>query len=270
MPAVPVPAATVILVRDGAISPEVLMIERHSRSDFLPDMYVFPGGRVEEEDHALADRTGGLSPERAAELLVTVPAERALSFFVAAIRETFEESGIVLARRRGSEPLLAPAAAADLARHRLDVQDGRTSFRELVSSEDLELAADQLAVHGHWITPEPVPRRFDTVFFAAITPVGQRAAHDGVEATDHLWIRPEDALEQMRGGTRRIIFPTACNLETLTGFASAERVLAASHERPVVVVLPKMIEQGGKRRLVIPAEAGYATTEELLETATRP
>jgi 8-oxo-dGTP pyrophosphatase MutT (NUDIX family) len=270
MPVEPAPAATVILLRDGAVSPEVLMIERHSKSEFLPDMYVFPGGRVEDEDHALAERLTGIDRARAADLIGTVPPDTAAAFFVAAIRETFEESGILLARRRGRDELLDGAEAADLSRHRLEVQDGSASFRELVEKHDMELAGDALAVHGHWITPETVPRRFDTVFFAAVAPPGQRAAHDGVEATDHLWVRPEDALEQMAAGQRRIIFPTACNLETLRGFASAPAAQSASHLRPVVAVLPVLEERDGKRRLVIPADAGYSTIEELLESSTRP
>ena len=270
MPATPVPAATVILLRDGEISPEVLMLERHARSDFLPDMYVFPGGRVEEQDRQLADRIFGIDAASAAARIGTVPPDEALGFFVAAIRETFEECGVLLARRRGEAGLLDAEDAAKLSLHRLSVQGGETPFREVVEAHDLELAADRLAVHGHWITPEPVPRRFDTLFFAAVAPAGQRAAHDGVEATDCVWIRPEDALEQMAAGERSIIFPTACNLETLAGFSNAEEALAASHRRPLVAVLPRMVERDGVRRVVIPEGAGYPTTEQLLERATRP
>ena len=270
MPATPVPAATVILLRDGEISPEVLMLERHARSDFLPDMYVFPGGRVEEQDRQLADRVAGVDAVSAAARIGTVPPDEALGFFVAAIRETFEECGVLLARRRGHSELLDADGAAKLSLHRLDVQKGRTPFREIVEAQDLELAADRLAVHGHWTTPEAVPRRFDTLFFAAVAPTGQQAAHDGVEATDCVWLRPEDALEQMAAGERSIIFPTACNLETLSGFRSAEEALEASHQRPLVVVLPKLVEEDGVRRLRIPPEAGYPTTEQLLERSTRP
>jgi 8-oxo-dGTP pyrophosphatase MutT (NUDIX family) len=264
MVAQPQPAATVILLRDAAPSPEVLMIERHSRSGFLPDMYVFPGGRVDEEDHALADRISGVDP---AALLPQFEPDRAPAFFVAAIRETFEEAGILLARRRGESRFLDAAAAEDLSRHRLDVQSGELSFRALVEREKLDLAADCLSVHAHWITPEAVPRRFDTVFFAAIAPPGQLAAHDGFEATDHLWIRPEDALDQMQAAERRIIFPTASNLRTICGFDDAGAALQSSRERPVVPVLPKLVERDGKRLLAIPEEAGYPIIEEPLPEA---
>lgn len=270
MPAEAAPAATVILLRDADPSPEVLMIERHAQSDFLPDMYVFPGGRVEEEDAALGDRVAGITPTEAAAALGLDQPRPSLAFFVAAVRETFEESGVLLARRRGKPELLDATRADALARHRIDVQSGKASFRALVLEEDLELAGDCLTVHAHWITPEFVPRRFDTFFFAALLPPGQTAHHDGIESTAHTWIRPEDALDELRAGTRQIIFPTACNLETLTGFASAAAALRASRARPVVPVLPRIMERDGKRRLVIPPEAGYPTTEELIEATRGP
>jgi 8-oxo-dGTP pyrophosphatase MutT (NUDIX family) len=261
MPAEPLPASTVILLREGTVSPETLMIERHSKSDFLPDLYVFPGGRVEEQDDALGDRVHGLTGTDAARLLSHLPRETALGFFVAAIRETFEEAGILLARRRGEAALLREEDAPEAFGLRFELQAGRMSFRDLVERYDLELAGDLLAVHAHWITPEPVPRRFDTVFFTALTPPGQLARHDGIETTDHVWIRPENALEQMRSGTRRIIFPTAMNLETLCGFSSAPEALEASRKRPVVPVLPRVEEREGERVVVIPQEAGYPVHE---------
>src|SRR5262249_18985577 len=135
----PVPAATVMLLRDSSAGPEVLLLERHSRSEFLPDAYVFPGGRVDDEDHALAERVAGVTPAQAARALPTVDPELALGFFVAAIRETFEEAGVLLARRRGARELLDRASADALAHHRLDVQSGEASFQALVAAEDLEL-----------------------------------------------------------------------------------------------------------------------------------
>jgi 8-oxo-dGTP pyrophosphatase MutT (NUDIX family) len=254
----PQPAATVILLRDASPSPEVLLIERHSKSEFMPDLYVFPGGRVEDQDRALADRVRGVD---AGALAPQFEPDRALPFFVAAIRETFEEAGILLARRGGEAAFVDADRARALARHRLDVQSGKLSFPELVEREGLELAADSLSVHAHWITPEMAPRRFDTVFFAAIAPPGQLAAHDGVEATDHAWIRPEEALEQMQRSERQIIFPTALNLRTLCGFDDAAAALTSSRERPVVPVLPKLVERDGKKLLAIPPEAGYPITE---------
>jgi 8-oxo-dGTP pyrophosphatase MutT (NUDIX family) len=265
MPVEPVPAATVILLRDGSISPQVLMTERHSSSAFLPDMYVFPGGRVEDRDHELADRVTGVTPADATRLVEHVPPNSAQAFFVAAIRETFEESGILLARRRGKESLLEADEVEEIAPYRLRLQAGKTGFRQIVERFDLELAADRLAVHAHWITPESSPKRFDTVFFTALSPDNQTARHDGVETTDHIWIRPEDALEQMHQGKRRIVFPTALNLETLCRFGCAAEALEASRRRRVIPILPTVVERKGRRVVVIPEDAGYSITESLPE-----
>jgi 8-oxo-dGTP pyrophosphatase MutT (NUDIX family) len=253
-----------MLLRDSVAGPEVLLLERHAKSEFLPDAYVFPGGRVDEEDHALGARVAGVTPEQAAAALRTVAPELALGFFVAAIRETYEESGLLLARRRGSPDLLDAASSESLAHHRLGVQSGEQSFRDLVLAEDLELAADRLAAHAHWITPEDSPRRFDTIFFAAESPAGQQAGHDGVELTAHVWVRPERGLAEYRAGRRQMILPTWANLETLLGFTCAKDALAASRRRALVPILPVLKETGGKRRIEIPADAGYPTIEELL------
>ena len=257
MPTTPQPASTVILLREGEKSPEVLLLERHARSAILPAMYVFPGGRVEDPDRALVDRLGRFTASHARERLTTVPPELALGYFVAAVRETFEEAGLLLARRRGHSELVDGDTAHALQQHRLAVQASPERFRELVEAEDLELAVDHLCVHGHWITPERVERRFDTIFFAALAPAGQVAQHDGVESTSHAWLRPEDALAQARRGERQIIFPTACNLDTLCGFADAPTALAGSRSRTVVTVVPRMVERDGKRMFELPEGSGY-------------
>jgi 8-oxo-dGTP pyrophosphatase MutT (NUDIX family) len=261
---VPVPASTVILLRDSASGPEVLMLARHSKSEFLPDAYVFPGGRVEADDHALGERVAGLSRGDASRALRTVPEDRALGYFVAAIRETFEESGLLLARPRGRSEFVDAARASALAKHRLDVQSGDASFKELITREDLVLAADLLAVHAHWITPEMSPQRFDTVFFSAETPPGQEALHDGVELTDHVWIAPAQGLSEFRAKKRQMILPTWANLETLCGFGCAADAVAASRQRPIVPILPTLAVKDGQRRVTIPADAGYGALEELM------
>lgn len=264
-PPTPQPAATIMLLREAPAGPEVLMVERHAKSAFLPDLYVFPGGRVEDGDHALADRVGGLTAARAMELASTVEPAIALGFFVAAIRETFEEAGVLLARRRGEEDLVGGDLVDELASRRLDLQAGRTSLRDLVLAYDLELAADRLCVHGHWITPAVVPHRFDTLFFTAVAPGDQRAEHDGVESSAHVWIRPQEALAQARRKQKQMIFPTLANLQTLTGFSRVDDVLASSRRRTVVPITPQIAGEGDERKLVIPAEAGYPLTEDKLE-----
>ncbi len=267
MAVTPVPASTVMLLRDGRASLEVLLVQRSVKSEFLPDLYVFPGGRVENDDVALADRLGSLASEEARR--GTGAQDQALGYLVAAIRETFEEAGILLARRRGATALVGRDLALRLGRHRLDVQGGRASFADLIRGEDLELAGDELALHGHWITPEMVPHRFDTRFFCALAPPDQIAAHDGLESTSHAWLAPEQALAEARRGERRVVFPTRCNLETLCGFANASAALDASRCRPILPVLPRIEEHEGGPRLVIRGDAGYATTSEPLPPAPR-
>jgi len=261
---VPVPAATILLLRETRASPEVLMIQRSVRSEFLPDLYVFPGGRVDEPDHELADRIGQFTADRAANLAPTVEPKLALGFFVAAIRETYEEAGILIARRRGEQALIGELLVKDLGQHRLAVQEGSMSFRDLLEREDLELAPDLLAVHAHWITPKMVPHRYDTLFFTASAPLGQLAAHDGFESTAHVWIQPEEALKQAATGDRQIVFPTKCNLETICGHADVDAALGASTARPVVPVVPKIETRAGEPMIVIPVEAAYPTSAEPL------
>ncbi len=268
MAVTPVPAATVMLLRDGGASPEVLLVQRSVKSEFLPDLYVFPGGRVEDEDVALADRLIGVASEDARRCAASVR-DRTPGYLVAAIRETFEEVGILLARRRGEPELLGVDLAEQLGRLRLDVQAGRASFADLVRAEDLELAADRLALHGHWITPEMVPHRFDTLFFCALAPADQLAAHDGLESTAHAWLTPEDALAQARRGECSVVFPTRCNLETLCGFTNAATALEASRRRPVVPIHPRVEQHETGPRLVIREDAGYPTTWETLPARPR-
>jgi len=268
-PAEAVPAATIMLLREGPVSPEVLMLERHAKSEFLPDLYVFPGGRVDPGDHELADRVGRLTAAEATRRAESVDPDTALAFFVAAIRETFEEAGVLLARRRGEDALVSGALAAEISAHRLAIQDGSQPLREIVERYDLELAADCLSVHGHWITPEIVPRRFDTLFFAAAAPRDHRATHDGVESSDHVWIRPDEAIAQARAGRRQMIFPTLANLQTLAGFPCVEDALESSRQRKVVPILPSVAVDGDERKLVIAPDSGYPLTEDKLELPAR-
>jgi len=256
-PETPKPSATVILLRDGAGSPEVLLIERHASSSVLPAMTVFPGGAVEPADSTLEDRIERSAAGAAREQL---PSTATLEYCVAALRETFEEVGILLARRRGQSELLDSESAQRIQQHRQLSRSSPDGFRKLLELEDLELALDLLAVHGHWITPEAVERRFDTLFFTALAPAEQSAHHDGIESTSHVWLRPEDALEQARRGARRIIFPTACNLDSLCGFADARSALRASRARPVRPITPRIALRDGERIFELPPDSGYRIT----------
>lgn len=264
------PAATVMLVRDAQPSPEVLMLVRNVKSEVFPNLSVFPGGRVDADDRRLAQRLTGVSAETAAAALPDLDPELAMSFFVAAIRETYEESGLVIARRRGESELVSAEVATELEPYRLSVQKHQRPFGELIEKWDLELAGDRLAVHARWVTPEPVKHRFDTLFLTAVAPAGQLAGHDGVEASSAAWLRPEDALRENQEKKRMIIFPTLCNLDTLSGHDSAEGILEASRERQIVKIQPTMKKVDGRNTVNIPEGIGYERTSELFNEGSAP
>jgi 8-oxo-dGTP pyrophosphatase MutT (NUDIX family) len=223
-PAIARPAATVLLLRDGPQGLEVFMVVRHVASDFASGALVFPGGRVEPSDAVLA---GG---------------DEALAFRVAAVRETWEEAGMLLAR-----PGTPPAAEGD--------------FAAMLAARGLVPDTAALVHFAHWITPVSVPKRFDTHFFLAAAPADQEALHDGREAVESLWIRPRDALAAAESGARKIVFPTRMNLIKLARHDSVAEALAAARATPVVTVLPEARMTPAGRVLRIPAAAGYGGEE---------
>jgi 8-oxo-dGTP pyrophosphatase MutT (NUDIX family) len=257
--ATPRPAATIMLVRDGSTGPEVLLIERSPRSEFMPNLYVFPGGRVDEADHEFGEEFAPPGSEDSRVEDLDGRAETA--FRVAAIRELFEEVGILLAQGRNAAALTGDDLAA-LPLERAGLNAKTRGFADIIGARDLVLETALLEVHGHWITPEMMPQRYDTLFFTALAPPQQSAEVDGRESTKLVWIRPEDAVEQAIKGERRIIFPTRCNLETITGFTRARDILEASAMRPIVPILPTIERSEGAARLIIRSDADYRTTSE--------
>jgi 8-oxo-dGTP pyrophosphatase MutT (NUDIX family) len=266
------PAATLILVRAGAAPLEVLMLRRHPASVFAADAWVFPGGQVDEADTVFTGTprtpgfTGtprtpgdpgglgqGLTDAEASAMLGL--ASGGLAFWVAAVRECFEEAGILLARPAGAAaPGAEPARsfgpvnrldAARLARHRRDLHAGRKTLAQVLAAEDLLL--DLGAVHyvSHWITPPGDSRRFDTRFFLAAAPPAQIASHDAAETVDSIWTTPAAVLRRYAAGEVRLMFPTIKNLETLALFDTVEQLLEAARARTAPVVLKARI--GGMR-----------------------
>src|SRR3990170_7049134 len=214
----PPPAATLALLRDrpGAAAFEVLLIRRHGASKFAAGDFVFPGGKIEPDDNPddAAAWCAGLDPARAARVLGLETAPRAaLGYWIGAIRETFEEVGILLA----SGPDGAPARAADarFAEHRRACQADHRAFWDMVRAERLVLATDRLVYFAHWITPDVQPLRFDTRFFAAPMPPGQDAVADAHEITEVRWLAPGEALAATRRGELSLRVPTIRNLGLL-------------------------------------------------------
>ncbi len=252
-------SATILLLRD-APDLQVLMVERHYQIDFAAGALVFPGGKACDDDS---------SPDWAAFCDgSTTGVQRTAQ--IAAIREAYEETGLLLARpvdgRGLGAPMVDQAGAARLAPFREGVDRGEISFLDLMRDNGLVLACDALVHFGHWITPEMMPKRFDTHFYMAPTPAGQKAVHDGRETTEAVWVNPASALQKEADGPATIIFPTRMYLLILSEAASAAAALSNFAQREVVTVLPKLdTDDDGKPCLRIPEQAGYGQTLEPLE-----
>jgi 8-oxo-dGTP pyrophosphatase MutT (NUDIX family) len=241
----PRPAATVLLLRDSAAGIEVFMQVRHEDMAFAAGALVFPGGRVDPEDYALA-ADPALSPATAC----LDPLAGALR--VAAIRETFEESGVLLACPHGESGLVC-------ARRLAAIEAGGRPFARMIAEERLVLAVERLVPFAHWITPVHRPRRFDTHFFALAAPADQLAIHDGTESVESMWITPREAIAGCEAGRFKLVFPTMMNLKRLGRSAGVADALATAARTPVVTVIPQLLSQGegNVREMRIPAEAGY-------------
>ncbi len=252
-PATPRPAATIMLLRDGPDGIEVFMQVRHQAMQFAAGALVFPGGRLEQSDHDLAQNPA----------LCTYPNDSRgidFPFWVAAIRETFEECGIMLARSQGSgDPIQVDRLEALRSRYKQDGGHRAGSvFADMLTTERLVLALDLLVPFARWITPAHSPKRFDTVFLLARAPAEQIGAHDGTESVDSVWLTPEAALAGAESGTYKLVFATSMNLKKLDRFADADAALKAAQRAAVVTVTPEVLHvEGTRRRLRIPIEADY-------------
>lgn len=258
------PAATVMLVRDapGNGELEVLMVRRNLNSDFVGGAYVFPGGSVDGADggdEAEAFCEGRGDAEASALLGIE---SGGLAYWVAVVRETFEEAGLLLAERPQGPALLAgdPAEEARFVRERAAVNGGTRRFLDLCRDEGLQLKVGEIHYFAHWITPRGAPRRFDTRFFVAAAPPGQIAAHDAGETIAEVWISPHDALARHREGTIEIIFPTIRNLQAIGRFATAGALLDAAEaaSSAVPTIEPHVIADGNGMRIVLPGDEAYA------------
>jgi 8-oxo-dGTP pyrophosphatase MutT (NUDIX family) len=245
-------ASTVLLLRDSkAKEIEVFMMVRHHQIEFNSGALVFPGGSVDKNDREIAANPALYSGGEGLDA-------DALGFRIAAIRETFEESGILLARPKGSTALVDARRASEIAAaHRAELNEGKIPFLKVLTDNGMLLALDELMPYAHWITPEGMPKRFDTWFFLAAAPPDQLGAHDGKESTDSIWVSPREALEGGDNGRFKLPFPTTRNLIRLGKQGSVRDALQDSKGRDIVTVMPVMTRLNGGRQLRIPKEAGY-------------
>jgi 8-oxo-dGTP pyrophosphatase MutT (NUDIX family) len=235
---------------------EVLMVKRHHQIDFASGALVFPGGKTHAGDHdpAWEQRCLGWGD--------ALPEKRPLR--IAAIREAYEEAGILLARHLGGAPFRGDDRATAA---REDIGKDRRPFIDLINELDLYLDLEALTVFARWITPPISPRRFDTWFYVAKAPEDQLALCDGQETVDAEWIQPAEAIRLGEAGERTVIFPTRMNLKLLAEATSAEDAVVRSRARELVTVEPKVVEKNGERVLTLPPNAGYGDIEEPLARA---
>jgi 8-oxo-dGTP pyrophosphatase MutT (NUDIX family) len=261
-------AATVMLVRDGDAGLEVFMVRRNLRSDFVGGAHVFPGGAVDPADRRadLGAVCAGRTDAQASAAL-GVPSG-GLAFWVAAVRECFEEAGVLLAYDAGGSVVRLddPAVEDRFARHRAEVTAGRRRLVEVCEQESLRLAVDALHYFSHWITPVGPPRRYDTRFFVAAAPEAQVPLHDDAETVASTWIAPSEALRRHGDGEFDLILPTIRNLAALARFRSAGDLLAAAAAiDEVPTIQPRVVvEEGGGVRILLPGDPGYADAGEAL------
>ena len=221
------PAATLALIRDSNKGLEVLLLQRTWKASFLPGYFVFPGGAVDDADQACRTHIAG--PDDSAISQTMSLSEGGADYMVAALRECFEEAGLLLAVNDNGKLV---GADHPIHQSRQALFRGDVSLQVLCLQHNLILPLDRLAYLSHWVTPPGPPRRFDTRFFVAVTPENQIASHDGEETIDHLWITPQQGLAEYRSGERLFSLPTLRTLRVLHDFANTGEVMRYAHANP--------------------------------------
>jgi len=262
-PAIPIrPAATIILCRDTAQGLEVFMMRRSPNSVFMSGVYVFPGGALDDSDQPQCWSAHELALDDAVASRILAVDSNGLAYWIGALRECFEESGLLLGYNDRGEILSVDDDEqvnrfADLRRQ---LNAGEITFAQICRAHDVRLAVDRMAYFSHWVTPPNEKRRYDTRFFAAVAPAQQTGSHDDGETTDNTWIRPQDALDRFRRGEFALVFPTIKTLERLAQFGSAAELMAHTQALPSVPPIHPhvaMAADGSPRRL-IPGDHAYA------------
>ena len=259
-PVKPIPAATVISLRDSPTGIEVLMVQRTQKADFAGGALLFPGGKVDPNDYEI------LKSDRCA--LFGNIEDNLRAIRVAGVREMFEEAGLLFAREFGETEMISKKRADHIRNtYRENLLAQKISFYEIIETENLMVASDLLIPFAHWITPITGRKRFDTHFLVAKTPDGHVASHDGSETLDTVWINPLVAIKEAEEGKRRVVFPTRMNLKKVAESTTSEAAVEQAKKTPVVTVLPEVYDIDGGRHLKIPIEAGYGISEVTVDYA---
>ena len=264
-PSAPRPAATIVVARPASSGRptdevEIYLVKRHHKSGFMAGAHVFPGGRVEDQDHAFAQ---ALSATRLQATSSLVDGESddvaAAAFAIAAIRETAEECGIVLARSAQTDDVATKAQADAIVR---DLRrENPPPFQSLLAANALELDLEGLLPLAWWLTPTAEPKRYDTRFFATWAPAGQIAAPDLIETTEGEWLSPVDALTAYADGRIALAPPTLVTLEDLQGVSSVDAIRRAV-ARPIACVCPRICALESGLVLALPGDPLHASPGE--------
>ena len=253
----PRPASTVIVLRDSADGPEVFLVRRHESTAFMGGAHVFPGGRVDVADREVAASSWCDGIDTAVRQIDSIPQVDAVAFHIAAVRELFEEAGVLLARDRSGffVSLTDAAEKARFAQHSADVHARAQSLRVVVEQEHLRLALDALVPFAHWVTPPIDVRQFDTWLFLTRVPPDQTPVHDDRETTQSVWITPSRAIRSAEEGAIVLPPPTWTTFRELERFRSVDDALAWARGRQITRRQPLLLEHDGMRMLVMPGDA---------------
>jgi 8-oxo-dGTP pyrophosphatase MutT (NUDIX family) len=254
-----------MLVRDGRAGLEVFMLRRNPASVFVGGAYVFPGGAVDDADrHTDLESVCTGRTDAGASALLGID-RGGLAYWVAAIRECFEEAGVLLAHAAAGDSstisLADEVVAARFQSYRTAVYAGNLRLSDLCRREGLRLAADQIHYFAHWITPVGAPRRYDTRFFVAAAPPEQTPLHDDEETVANVWVRPADALARFDAGEYDLIFPTIKSLQAIGQFSRSDELLAAAALAEASPDAHPRLQPGGDGeqgvRILLPGDPGY-------------
>jgi 8-oxo-dGTP pyrophosphatase MutT (NUDIX family) len=256
----PRPASTVVLLRPSATRFDVFLVRRSDSIAFMGGAHVFPGGRVDAADRIDGTRVMIDGAETAARM-PDVSVDEAIAHHVAALRELFEEAGVLLARHDGRIIAIDGHSSERFAAHRHNLLAGTASFADIVHAEDVRLALDELTYFAHWVTPEIEIKRFDTRFFIARAPEGQTPVHDDGETIHSEWLDPVDAIERSRKEEIALPPPTWTTLSTLAKFRSIDEVVQWARQKPIPRVQPGFLTRGDETLLLYPGDPLYPPLE---------
>ena len=249
-PATPLASATILLLRDGVEGLEVLMQQRHQEVGDFAGALTFPGGKVVPADSSAAVRARADGVE--------AHSNDELAFAASAVRETFEECGVLLARQTPDGPLVDRTQAAKTFADRPALDSSALALGDFLAKHDLRLALDHMTPWSHWITPTFLKRRYDTWFYLAAVPEGQVEDAESKETVEMIWIRPQAALDASEAGERSLYFATRLNVLELAGLDSVTSALAHARAKTITVTRPERVEaDDGGYMLHLGAESGY-------------